>query len=49
MNSKSKFFAIISNLLIILPIVMISISSSVMNVDAANNCEVSIDSTWNCR
>ena len=47
MNSKSKFFAIISNLLIILPIVMISISSSVMNVDAANNCEVSIDSTWN--
>ena len=47
MNSKSKIFAIISNLLIILPIVMISISSSVMNVDAANNCEVSIDSTWN--
>jgi len=46
MNSKSKFFAIISNLLIILPIVMISINSSIMNVDAANNCEVSIDSTW---
>ncbi|MFL2957607.1 MAG: hypothetical protein ACJZ4Z_02310 [Candidatus Thalassarchaeaceae archaeon] len=35
-----------SNLLIVLPIIMISVNSSIMSVDAANNCEVSIDSTW---
>jgi len=46
MNNRSKFFAIMSNLLIIIPIVMISVNSSIMSVDAANNCEVSIDSTW---
>jgi len=46
MNSKDMTIAMISNLLIILPIVMISINSSIMDVDAASNCEVSIDSTW---
>ena len=38
MNNRSKFFAIMSNLLIIIPIVMISVNSSIMSVDAANNC-----------
>ena len=46
MRTRKEIFAIISNLLIILPIVMISANLSIKSVDAANNCEVSTDNLW---
>ena len=47
MKNKSSFFAIITNIIIILPIVIFITNSTITSVDAANDCEVSIDSSWN--
>ena len=46
MNNKRKRNAIFSYLLIIMPIFFIIINSSFMSVDAASNCEVTLDSSW---
>lgn len=47
MKNENSFFAIITNVMIILPIVIFSTNSTITSVNAANDCEVSIDSSWN--
>ena len=46
MKNENSFFAIITNVMIILPIVIFGTNSTITSVNAANDCEVSIDSSW---